>query len=98
MSPSIQSCYSMLRLQVRPCPCPCTCPCFDGSRGKVSLADRQHIRQTTAKTGHGVTELFERVAREVVAHGTAREESPQQGQIKAPPPTSSIYGSLCCYV
>jgi hypothetical protein len=49
-----------------------------------------------AKTGFGVTELFERVAREVVARGTAREERPQQGQIKAPAASSSLYGSLCC--
>lgn len=71
------------------------------SAGKAEAYVAQHpellfYTETSAKTGFGVTELFERVAREVVARGTAREERPQQGQIKAPAASSSLYGSLCC--
>lgn len=73
---------------------------MDLGRWLVGLVDRSFtphdVCVPTAKTGFGVTELFERVAREVVARGTAREERPQQGQIRAPAASSSLYGSLCC--
>jgi hypothetical protein len=48
-----------------------------------------------AKTGAGVMELFNRVAREVVERGTAKPEGPKQSHITSPPASSS-YSSLCC--